>query len=147
MTKTPLPCQRDAVAIPDDVAYLNCAYMAPQLRHVTDTGQRAVQRKEHPWMIAAADFFDDLERLRQLFSALIGGDAEGVAVVPAVSYALSTVAGNVSARRDDRIVVLADQYPSNVYPWRDLAQRTGAAGAGQPTGCRRLDRGGRRCDR
>lgn len=123
---TPLPSQREAFAIPEDVAYLNCAYMSPQLRDVTGAGQRAVQRKQHPWTIAASDFFDDLERLRQLFSALVGGDADGVAVVPAASYALSTVAANVTARPRDRIVVLADQYPSNVYPWRDLSQRTSA---------------------
>ncbi len=100
--------------------------MAPQLREVTAAGRRAVERKERPWSITPPDFFDDLERLRQLFAALVCADADGVAVVPAVSYALSTVAANLAVRPGDRIVVLAEQYPSNVYPWRDLAQRTGA---------------------
>lgn len=122
----PLPVQRDAFDIPGDVAYLNCAYMSPQLRNVTEAGIAAVRRKERPWNFTPADFFSDLERLRTLFAPLVGGDADGVAVVPAASYALSTAAANVSARAGDRIVVLADQYPSNVYPWRDLARRSGA---------------------
>lgn len=125
-TNTSPPFGPDAFAIPTGIAYLNCAYMAPQLRAVTDAGLRAVERKQAPWTITPADFFDDLERLRELFSSLLGGDADGVAVVPAASYALTTVAANVTAGPGDRVVILADQYPSNVYPWRDLAQRTGA---------------------
>ncbi len=100
--------------------------MAPQLRSVTEAGIRAAQRKERPWTITSEDFFRDLERLRALFSGLVGADADGVAIVPAASYALSTVAANVTAGPGHRVIVLADQYPSNVYPWRDLAQRTGA---------------------
>ena len=123
----PLPPQRDAFDLPDGVAYLNCAFMTPQLRRVSEAGIAAVQRKQRPWRIGPADFFDHLERLRGLFAQLIQGDAEGVAVVPAASYAVSTAAANVSASGESRIVVLADQYPSNVYPWRDLARRSGAS--------------------
>lgn len=123
----PLPLQRDAFDLPDGVAYLNCAFMAPQLRRVSEVGIAAVQRKQRPWTIGPADFFDHLERLRGLFAQLIRGDAEGVAVVPAASYAVSTAAANVSASGESRIVVLADQYPSNVYPWHDLARRSGAS--------------------
>ncbi len=119
--------ERAAFEIPNDVAYLNCAYMAPQLHRVTEVGMTSVRRKQRPWEIGPADFFDDLERLRGLFADLICADADGVAVVPAASYALSTAAANVAASAGDRIIVLADQYPSNVYPWRDLAQRSGAA--------------------
>ena len=122
-----LPPQRDAFDLPDGVAYLNCAFMSPQLRRVSEVGIAAVQRKQRPWRIGPADFFDHLERLRGLFAQLIQGDAEGVAVVPAASYAVSTAAANVSASGESRIVVLADQYPSNVYPWHDLARRSGAS--------------------
>jgi len=34
----PLPPQRDAFDLPDGVAYLNCAFMAPQLRRVSEVG-------------------------------------------------------------------------------------------------------------
>ena len=121
-----LPSQRAAFDIPDEVAYLNCAYMAPQPRRVTEAGIASVQRKHRPWSLGPDDFFDDLERLRLLFAGLISADAEGVAVIPAASYALSMAAANTSAAAGDRIVVLAEQYPSNVYPWRDLARRSGA---------------------
>lgn len=43
--------QRHLFDIPDDIAYLNCAYMSPLLRGMTEVGQRAVARKARPWEI------------------------------------------------------------------------------------------------
>lgn len=121
-----LPDQRDRFDLPDGVAYLNCAYMAPQLRSVTEAGVAAVARKSRPWDIHAADFFDDVEVLRERFATLVGGDADGVAVVASASYGISTAAAQMHPTADSEIVVLAEQFPSNVYPWRELASSTGA---------------------
>lgn len=88
--------------------------MAPQLRSITDAGHHAVRRKQRPWTISPADFFDDLERLRQLFATHVAGDPDGVAIVPSVSYALAMAALNLALHPDDTIVLLGDQYPSNV---------------------------------
>jgi selenocysteine lyase/cysteine desulfurase len=121
-----IPSQRALFDLPDDVAYLNCAYMAPQLRAVTAAGRAAVVAKAQPWTIAPADFFTGPQQVREAFAALIGGDADGVAIVPSVSYAMATAAVNLPVGPGDRIVVLAEQFPANVYPWRALAARRGA---------------------
>jgi kynureninase len=98
MAAEPLPDQRHRFEIPDDVCYLNNAYVSPQLRGVTEAGQRAVARKSRPWEITAADFFEELEVLRALFAAVCGGDADGVAVVPSVSYGVSLASANLPLR-------------------------------------------------
>ena len=122
-----LSSQRDRFEIPDEVAYLNCAYMSPLSRAVREAGEQGVARKSQPWRIHAGDFFEESETARALFAEVVGGDAEGVAIVPAASYGIGVAAANVPVRAGQRIVVLAEQFPSNVYPWRDLAERTGAA--------------------
>ncbi|HST90322.1 MAG TPA: aminotransferase class V-fold PLP-dependent enzyme [Ktedonobacterales bacterium] len=122
-----LACQRALFDIPDEIAYLNCAYMSPLLRSATATGQVALARKAQPWRITAADFFTDVEVARTLFAELIGADADGVALIPSASYGLSLAAANLPAGPGRRIVLLDDQFPSNVYPWRDLAVRTGGS--------------------
>lgn len=122
-----LDSQRSLFEIPDDIAYLNCAYMSPIPRASREAGQEAVARKARPWEIAAADFFEEAEVARTLFAELIGADAEGVALVPSASYGIGVAAANLSPRADQHILVLAEQFPSNVYPWQDLAQRSGAA--------------------
>jgi selenocysteine lyase/cysteine desulfurase len=118
--------QRDLFEVPDDIAYLNCAYMSPQLRSVREIGESAVARKSRPWEIAPGDFFEDSEEIRALFARLVGGDADGVAIIPSVSYGIAVAAANVPVDEKQRILVLEDQFPSNVYAWRELAARRGA---------------------
>lgn len=122
----PLSSQRSLFEIPDEVAYLNCAYMSPLMTAVREAGQAGVARKAQPWRIRPSDFFEESETARALFGTLIGADAEGVGIVPAASYGIGVAAANLPARVGQRIVLLAEQFPSNMYPWQDLAQRTGA---------------------
>jgi selenocysteine lyase/cysteine desulfurase len=121
-----LRSQRDLFEIPEDIVYLNCAYMSPQLRQVREAGERAVSRKSRPWELTPDDFFEDVEEIRALFAQLVGGDADGVAIVPSVSYGISVAAANVSVGEAEKIVILEDQFPSNVYAWRALAEQCGA---------------------
>jgi selenocysteine lyase/cysteine desulfurase len=63
--------------------------------------------------------------LRARFAQLLGADADGVALIPATSYGLAVAARNIEGAPGDRVVVIADDYPSNVYTWRAWARRTG----------------------
>jgi selenocysteine lyase/cysteine desulfurase len=120
----PLPSQRHLFEIPDSVTYLNCAYMSPQLRSVRAAGEEALGRKAQPWRVRPEDFFTGSEELRGLFARLVGADADDIALVPAVSYGMAVAAANVRVREGQRLVVLAEEFPSNIYPWRELARRT-----------------------
>ena len=122
-----LPAQRDLFGIPEDVAYLNCAYMSPQLRSVRATGEKALALRSRPWEITPQDFFGESETARGLFAALVGGDPDGVAIIPSVSYGMAVAAANLRVEQGQEILVLEDQFPSNVYPWRELARRRGAS--------------------
>jgi selenocysteine lyase/cysteine desulfurase len=127
MTPTaPLPCQRDLFDIPAEVAYLNCSYLAPQLRSVSDAGREAVGRKEAPWSISAPDFFAGTEALRTRVARLTGGDADGVALIPSVSYGAGIAAANLKLGAGQEVLVLEDEFPSNRYPWEPAAAAAGA---------------------
>jgi kynureninase len=56
--------------IPDDVIYLNCANMAPQLRSVTRAGIDAVKKKSRPWNLTASEWFSGAEQLRTVCAQL-----------------------------------------------------------------------------
>jgi selenocysteine lyase/cysteine desulfurase len=118
--------QRHLFEIPDDIAYFNCASLAPQLRPVREAGERALARRAVPWTIDADDWFAEVEELRTLFARLIGADADGVALIPATSYGLAATAQNIDATEGERVILIADDYPSNVYTWRAFGRRTGA---------------------
>ena len=121
-----LPCQRHLFDLPEEVAYLNCAYMGPLARRVLSAGIDGLSRKARPWSIEPSDFFTPLTEARRLFGELIGGDPDGVAMVPSVSYGMAIAAANLPVRQGENIVVLAEQFPSNIYVWRQLARDHGA---------------------
>ncbi|MEK9752206.1 MAG: aminotransferase class V-fold PLP-dependent enzyme [Rhodospirillaceae bacterium] len=119
--------QRALFDIPDDVTYLNLAAHSPFLKSVYAAGVEGLGRKYHPWDIDLAQAPAEAERLRGLFAALIGAGAGDVAIVNSTSYAVETAARNVALGRGRKVVVLEDQFPSNVLSWRHLAAERGAA--------------------
>lgn len=125
-TGTPLPPQRELFEVPREVAYFNCANMSPQLRAVTDAGEQAVRRRREPWTISPADWFTGVEALRARAAHLLGVNADGVALVSGVSYGIAVAAANIVLRRGETIVLLEEQFPSNVYSWHTRARETGA---------------------
>ena len=121
-----LPNQRHLFDIPDDVAFLNCAYMSPLPKVAIAAGAQGIGRKARPWTTASADFFSGSETVRARFAALVNAQPDDVAFAPAVSYGMAQAAANIVLGKTQTIVTLAEQFPSNVYPWMDLAERTGA---------------------
>ncbi len=122
-----IPNSRHLFEIPDDVAYLNTAYMGPLLRSAAEAGVAGVRLKQRPWEISPEDFFTLADRARTLFAQLIGASADDIAITPSVSYGIETAAKNLRLEAGDEIVVLADQFPSNVYPWKARADAVGAS--------------------
>ena len=118
--------QRDVFAVPPEIAYFNTATLAPQLHRVRAAGEAALERRARPWEISATDWFADVEHLRTLFAQLVGADADGVALVPATSYGFATVARNLALQPHDRVLVLAEEYPSGIYTWQAATRAAGA---------------------
>ena len=155
----PLPVQRELFDIPDDVAYFNCASLAPLLKAAVEAGAAASSRRARPWLIGGGRL---VHRGRgsggRCSPGWPGLDPEGVALVPTTSYGLAVAAANLDARPGQRVLVMADDYPSNrlhlaaVSPvaHRDRAGRRGAGGTAGSWGeavlqvAGRADRGGDR---
>ena len=118
----PLTCQRSAFVIPDDVCYINCSYISPSLKSVEEAAVSGVYRRREPWAITPVDFFEPAERVRTLFAKLVNGDADGVALIPSVSYGVGLATVNLPVNRNQSVVILKEQFPSNVYPWEVLCE-------------------------
>lgn len=122
-----LTCQKDKFSLPEDVSYLNCAYFSPLLNHVEKIGHEAISQKRLPYQITIDDFFKPVEKLKQLFAQLIEvDDYERIALIPGVSYGIANVAKNISLKANENIVVVAEQFPSNIYSWINKAKDSGS---------------------
>lgn len=119
----PLECQKPLFALPEGETWLNNAYMGAMPRAVLEAGHRAVDLRALPAAITPADFFVPAERVRGLCATLVRADPEQVALVPTVAAGMAVVAANLSPRAGQNVVMLGDQFPSNVYPWRRWRER------------------------
>jgi selenocysteine lyase/cysteine desulfurase len=98
--------------------YLNCAYMSPLLKSVEKAGIEGMKRKRNPFFVSPTDFFTDTEKIRTEFAKLIRvKDKKRIVLVPSVSYGMANVVNNLEAGKGDNIIVAAEQFPSNYYPW------------------------------
>ncbi|WP_436638904.1 aminotransferase class V-fold PLP-dependent enzyme [Microbaculum sp. FT89] len=121
-----LDSQRHLFDIPRDVVWMNCAYMSPLMNAAVAAGEEGIRRKAHPWSMTPPDFFSESEDARTLFGRLVNAPAEAVAIVPSASYGIAVAAANTLVSSGQSIVLLEDQFPSNVYAWRRKASENGA---------------------
>src|SRR5260370_2759085 len=113
-----LPCQRHLFDIPDNVAYLNCAYMSPLMKPALEAGIVGLARKAHPWQITSDQFFTGSDEFRATAAQLLNGPADCAAIVPSASYGIPTAARSLPAKKGQSILLLPQQFPSNYYPWQ-----------------------------
>lgn len=120
-----MDCQEHLFSLHDDHHYLNCAFMSPLLNEVVKAGEKGLYQKQEPWNIEPRHFFKDSNKLRSLFTDLVNvPDANHIALLPSVSYGLSTIAKNLPRETSRKIIVVGEQFPSNVYPWMRFCEET-----------------------
>jgi selenocysteine lyase/cysteine desulfurase len=125
MRESQIPCQRHLFSVPDDVCYLNCAYMSPQLDAVSRAGREAVALKAQPWRLGEEHWFGRVEGARARFAQMVAATSDDVALVPSTSYGIGTAARNTPIEPGQTIVLIAEQFPSCVYPWMRRSEETG----------------------
>lgn len=112
-----------------------------------EAGQQALLRKTQLHRLTAADFFTEAAQTRQLFGQLIQADADRIAIMPSVSYGMTTVAKNLAYKpglqAGQEIILLHEDFPSDVYAWEEVCAQKGlviktivppAGSAATPTG-------------
>ncbi|MBQ1041046.1 MULTISPECIES: aminotransferase class V-fold PLP-dependent enzyme [unclassified Micromonospora] len=105
-----------------DRTFLAHAAVAPLPRPVVEavTGYLERAAGEGQFDLLCPGLADDTRRLA---ADLLHVDADEIALSPSTSASLSTVAGALRWRRGDRILVLADDFPSLPLPWLNLREQ------------------------
>ena len=120
-------CQKTKFILSKKVTYLNCAYMSPMLKKVEKAGVKGIKQKRKPYHITPIDFFKTSDLVKKRFSSIIDcKNHNRIAIIPSASYGLANVVNNISIKEKDEIILLDEQFPSNVYPWLNLKERSKA---------------------
>jgi len=120
-----LPSQRTLFDMPRDVCFLNAAAWSPLPLASQEAGRAAVARKGQPWKLAPDFQSGQYERARKAAAALIGADADDVAIISSVGYGVSTAGKVLPIARGSRVIVLENDHTSPVLEWMSRAATGG----------------------
>ncbi|NJB85842.1 selenocysteine lyase/cysteine desulfurase [Lewinella marina] len=122
-----MECLAELFSLQPGEAYLNGASRSPQLKSAAEAARAALQWREENSSMPIEAFFEPVARLRSSFAQLIGAsEADRIALIPAASYGIATVAKNLPLQRGQHIIVVQDQFPSNYYAWQRRCADAGA---------------------
>ena len=108
--------------IPKEITYLNIASQSPAFKTVYQAGLEGLAQKSKPYTIHASDYFEPVKEVKQLFAKLIDAeDYNRIVTIPSVSYGIATIANNIKLKEGDEILIIDEQFPSNYYSWKKLA--------------------------
>lgn len=104
-------------------AYFDHAAVAPLPRVSADAIEQwlsqCVESGDVPWLAWHAE----VEACRRIAAETIGAAPEEVALVPNTTAGISLVAEGLAWEPGDEVVVPSNEFPSNLFPWRNLERR------------------------
>lgn len=104
-------------------AYMDHAAVSPLSQVAADALQKwlsgAVEVGNPLW----GQWVKGVESMRATAAEMIGAKLEEIALVSNTTSGISLIAEGLNWREGDNVVTFADEFPSNVYPWMNLASR------------------------
>lgn len=114
---------RAAMPVARKWAYFDHAAVAPITQPASEAMahwlEQATEEGDTTWLEWAAQ----LKACRAVAAELIGAGGHEIALLPNTTAGINLVAEGFPWRPGDNIVTLADEFPTNLYPWLHLAQR------------------------
>lgn len=107
--------QKHLFQLPEEIHFLNGAYMSPLLRSVEEIGIQALIQKRNPTSIQPKDFFQTAELVKSNFGKLVNCPADQVAIIPAASYGMANAINNLPLDNGNSAIVVSDEFPSGYY--------------------------------
>lgn len=107
----------------DRWAYLDHAAVAPLPKRSGDTLRAWVDDQERNGVVHWTDWEKKLRQTRADLARLINAHADEIAFVNSTTQGIGIVAEGFPWKEGDSVVTAAEEYPSNVYPWMNLAAR------------------------
>ena len=91
----------------------------PSAQAVVRWSQEAASEGDTVW----PQWYRRLGEVRQRAATMLNAGVEEIALVPSTTSGISLVAEGYPWRAGDNVVTLENEFPSNLYPWMNLADR------------------------
>ncbi len=123
-----LPLDWDALRtaefpVAENWAYLDHAAVSPLPKRSGDAMRAYADEQERNGVVNWLDQAAKLSALRKDLARLIHAHPDEIAFVGSTTQGIGLVAEGFPWKPGENVVTAADEYPSNVYPWMNLASR------------------------
>lgn len=112
---------RAAMPVARKWAYFDHAAVAPISQPAADAMGRWLREASEEGDTVWPQWSAKVQETRQLAARLVGADADEIALTTSTTAGINFVAEGLDWRAGDNVVTLADEFPSNLYPWMHLA--------------------------
>ncbi|MCP3678635.1 MAG: aminotransferase class V-fold PLP-dependent enzyme [Deltaproteobacteria bacterium] len=109
--------------VTENLVYLNHAAVAPLSTQVVEKVTSFLEEYREFGSLHYARWMEYMEEVRGMAASLISAERGEIAFVKNTSSGLSTVANGIAWERGDNIITADCEFPSNVYPWMNLAPK------------------------
>jgi cysteine desulfurase/selenocysteine lyase len=109
------------------LCHLNNAGLSPISKRARDVIKTWADRFYHEGYFADASYAEFVQVARKSLAQLIKADSHQIAFFSSTAVAISQVAFGLDLKQLDEVITGADEYGSNLYPWREACVRSGAA--------------------
>lgn len=114
---------RQQMPVVEKWAYFDHAAVAPlsgpACQAIQSWSTEAAAEGDVPWLT----WDKRVEQTRSTAAQLMNASTEEIALVPSTTAGINLVAEGLDWRDGDNVVVLADEFPSNLFPWMQQAWR------------------------
>ncbi|MFI5455167.1 MAG: aminotransferase class V-fold PLP-dependent enzyme [Isosphaerales bacterium] len=104
-------------------AYLDHAAVAPLPRRAAQALRAWTDEQERDGVVGWPAREQRLEAIRDQVARLINADRDEIAFIGSTTHGIGLIAEGYPWRPGDNVVTAAEEYPSNIYPWMNLASR------------------------
>jgi selenocysteine lyase/cysteine desulfurase len=104
-------------------AYFDHAAVAPLPRRSGDAVRSWIEHQAGHGVVGWPELERRVEGIRDQVAVLINADRDEIAFISSTTQGIGLIAEGYPWREGDNVVTAADEYPSNLYPWMNLASR------------------------
>lgn len=114
---------RQQMARSSQMAYFDHAALSPlplvTAERICDFALQSAEVGNIHWL----DCLAEAEACRATAAAMIGASSDEITFTPSTTFGINIVAEGLDWREGDNVVTLADEFPTNLYPWLHLESR------------------------
>jgi selenocysteine lyase/cysteine desulfurase len=115
--------RRSEFPVAERWAYFDHAAVAPLPRRAGNMLRAWTDEQERNGVVHWSSWERQLEVVRARIARLLNADPDEIAFITSTTHGIGLVAEGFPWRSGDNVVTAAEEYPSNIYPWMNLADR------------------------